>query len=125
MLLLFLWIFSISLSEITSESTQFFSKYILLFAFILVLAYFMFISLALAGKTELKHILEKTLVVGIRKAHYIIAAYSINILFLFYSDFYCCIRLRKVLLWCFFNILIIINFIFSRIFIINMIRRLD
>ncbi|MEK6943591.1 MAG: hypothetical protein AABX00_06005 [Nanoarchaeota archaeon] len=126
MLLLFLWIFSISLSEITSESTQFFSKYILLFAFILVLAYFMFISLALAGKTELKHILEKTLVVGIRKAHYIIAAYSINILFFVLFGFLLLYSIEKSFIVVFFSIfLIIINFIFSRIFIINMIRRLD
>ncbi|HLC50017.1 MAG TPA: hypothetical protein VJI97_01180 [Candidatus Nanoarchaeia archaeon] len=125
MFFLFLWMFSISLSEITS-GTQFLSKYILIAGVMAVLAYFMFISLALAGKTELKNILEKTLIVGIRKAHYIIAAYSINILLFVLFGFSFIYSIDKNIVVMFLSIfLIILNFVFSRIFIINVIKKLD
>ena len=121
----FFSLLNISIIQLAEESSQFFLKYIIFVFFSIILLYFMFVSFSLTNKTELKNIVQKTLSIGIRKAHYVLSVYFINMFLLVTSVFLLYYFIEKnpfILL--FSIILLIFSFIFGRIFIINIIEKL-
>lgn len=127
--LIFLFFFSllnISITQLTAEASELFPKLIAFFAVSIVLLYFMFISLSLANRTELRSIVQKTLIVGIKKAHYILAAYLVNIILFGISAFLLFYFIEKNPFILFASvILMIFSFVFGRIFIVNVVGKLD
>ena len=122
--LFFFSLFNVSFSQIASESA-FLTKYYVFFVFSMILAYFMFVSLALLHKTELKDIVQKTLAIGIRKAHYILSAYFINIFLFGSSVVLFSYFIEKNFFVLFLSIvLIILSFVFGRIFMIKVVDNL-
>ena len=103
-----------------------FTKYVPFLIFSIVLAYFMFISLALIIKTELKNIVQATLKIGIKKIHYILSVYFVNI-FLFGASiillYYLLEKNLFVLLLSL--ILMIFSFVFGRILMISVVEKID
>mgnify|MGYP001614295624 CR=1 FL=1 len=121
----FFSLLNISIMQFAAESSKFFIKYIVFFVVSIILSYFMFISLALTNKTKLKNIVQKTLIIGIKRAHYILSVYFINILLLGTSVFLLYYFIEKnsfILLLSI--ILLIFSFVFGRIFIINAVGKL-
>ena len=118
-------VFNITLSEAAAQGLGLFAKYIPFLIASIVLIYFMFISLSLLDKTELKSIVQKTLDIGIKKIHYILAVYS-AVIFLFVVSIF--------LLYYFLDInffivilsliILIFSFVFGRIFMVNAVRKL-
>ena len=127
--LVFMFLFSllnISIIQLTTESSKFFVKYIIFLIVSAILSYFMFISLSLAGKVGLKDIVQKTLIAGIKKAHYVLAAYFINISLLGISAFLAYYFFERNNLIFFLSlIMIIFSFVFGRILAINVVDKLD
>lgn len=127
--LIFIFFFSllnISLTELAAESSKFLVKYVVFAIFSLTLAYFMFISLSLANKTGLKNIVQRTLAIGIKKAHYVLAVYFIDISLLgipIVLSYYFIEKNLFVLLMSL--ILTIFSFVFGRIFMINVAEKLE
>lgn len=127
--LIFSFFFSligISFTQIAAEAAKFYTKYIPFLIFSAILAYFMFVSLALANKTGLKNIVQKTLSIGIRKARYIISVYLINA-FLFTGSAVLSFYFIESNLFVLMSslILMIFSFIFGRIFMVNVVGKLD
>ncbi len=126
--LIFLFLFSlvnISLNEIT-ESSKILARYLPFLIFSIVLVYFMFISIALLHKVELSNMVQKTLSIGIKKAHYTLSVYFINI-FLFSASatllFY---SIENNLFILFLSIILLIfSFVFGRVFMINVVEKLS
>jgi len=127
--LIFLFFFSllnIPLSGVAAESSKLLTKYIPFLIFSIVLVYFMFISISLMHNTRLKNIVQKTLMIGIKKAHYILAVYLVNI-FLFFaalSIFYYFIEGNFFILLLSI-LLMVFSFVFGRIFMIKVVEKLD
>ena len=124
----FFSLFNISLADITIESAKLFSKYIPFLIFSIVLAYFMFISLSLLHKAELRNIVQKTLTIGIKKIHYVFLLYLIIILLVM-------IPTALTILWLtyfetgffilmFSSLVMIFSFVFGRILMVNFIEKL-
>lgn len=117
---------SISFIGIAAEDTNLFTKYAVFLVFSVILAYFMFVSLALLHKTELKDIVQKTLGIGIKKIHYILSVYFINIFLISISAILFYYFLEKNFFALLLSIiLIILGFVFGRIFMINAIDKLE
>lgn len=124
--LFFYLLFNISIADIAAESSKFFLKYILFLVASIILAYFMFISLALAGKTELNEIVQKTLSIGIKKMHYLSLVYFVNIFLLGISAFLLYYFVERNAFVVFLSMVLIVSTaIFSRILLINVVEKLD
>ena len=126
--LIFLFLFSIINISITelAESSKLLTKYVPFLIFSIILSYFMFVSLALTNKAELNNIVQKTLVIGIKKAHYVAAVYFINIFLFAVSIFFFYYFIEKNLFILLLSIvLMIFSFVFGRIFLINVVDRLE
>ena len=123
--LFFYSLFNISIGDIAAGSSKFFVKYLLFLAVSVILLYFMFVSLALINKTELREIVQKTLVVGIKKIYYILPAYFINFALLVIPAYilYYFIEIQAVLFLS--MIFIVFSFVFGRVFIINVVEKLE
>lgn len=124
--LFFFSLFNISFTEFTAESIKLSTKYVPLFIFSIALTYFMFVSLSLTNKTELKNIVQKTLRIGIKKIHYILAVYFINILLFGISVFllYYFIE-RNLFILLSSIILMFFSFVFGRVFVVKVVEKLD
>ena len=127
--LVFLFFFSlldISLTEAAMQGTKLFGKYLVFLLISIVLFYFMFISISLLGKAALKDVAQKTLIMGIRKLRYILAVYLMNIILfgilIFLFIYFIEISFFIVVLA---MILLIFTFVFSRIFMLNVVEKLD
>ena len=124
--LFFYLLLNISFSEAVLQGSKIFIKYVPFLIFSAILAYFMFISLALSHKGELKQAVQKTLTVGIKKAHYILAVYSINlllaVLFIFLMAYFIDRNFFIVILSI---ILFIVSFVFARIFLASVVKKLE
>ena len=126
--LIFVFFFSllnISLIEAASLLTGLFMKYVPFVIFSIILFYFMFISLPLLHKTKLNSIVQETLSIGIKKAHYVFFAYFINLLLLiipFYLLFYFIETNFFIVVLS--MLMLIFSFVFGRIFIINVVDKL-
>ncbi len=128
--LIFYFFFSlvnISFAEIGAGAAKLFAKYIPLLIFSIVLVYFMFITLSLLNSTSLKNILQKTLSIGIKKMHYILSVYFIIIsLFILAIAAALLFNFEENLFVMTLSILLIIlSFIFGRIFMANVVEKLD
>ena len=126
--LIFLFFFSllnISITQLAQQSSMLFIKYFIFLVISIILAYFMFISLSLINHVELNNIVQKTLSIGIRKIHYVLSAYLINLFLLGTSIILLYYFIEKnsfILLLSI--ILLIFSFVFGRIFIINVVEKL-
>jgi len=122
----FFSISSISFTQAAYDASKLIAKYLLFSIFSILLAYFMFISLSLMHNTALNKIVQKTLIIGIKKIHYILAVYFINALLFF---------LPLALLYYFIEknpfilllsiILLVFSFIIGRVFLINVVEKLS
>lgn len=128
LLLIFLFFFSlfnITITEVVTDSTKILTKYIPFLILSLILVYFMFVSLSLLYHTNLKSIVQKTLVVGIKKFHYIFAVCFINIFLFGIYTFFLIYFIEKNLFFLLLSMLMIIfSFIFGRIFLANVVEKL-
>jgi len=126
--LIFLFFYSllnISITQLAAESSMLFIKYLVFLIVSIILAYFMFISTSLTNHVELKNIVQRTLSIGIRKAHYVLSVYFINIILFIVSIvlmYYFIEKNSFILLLS--VILLIFSFVFGRIFIINVFEKL-
>lgn len=117
-------LFNISLAN--AENIKIFNRYIPLLIFSAVLTYFMFISLSLLRNTELKNIVQKTLSIGIKKAHYIFLIYLINIFLLILPIILLFYFIEKNFLILLLSlILMMFSFVFGRIFMVNAVEKLS
>jgi len=86
----------------------------------------MFISISLVHKVELKNIVQKTLSIGIKKIHYILAAYFLNILFFGISSFFYVYFIeRNLFIMSLGMIFAILSFVFGRIFMIKVVDKIS
>lgn len=121
----FFSLLNISFTELAMEGQNFLIKYIVFLIFSIILIYFMFISLSLLHNTNLSNIVQKTLIIGVKKVHYILSAYFINIFLFSISIFLLYYFLEKSLFVLFFSlVLIIFSFVFGRIFMVNVVEKL-
>jgi hypothetical protein len=113
-------------TQLAAESTKLLTKYVPFLIFSIILTYFMFVSLSLIKKTDLKNIVQKTLIVGIKKAHYILAVYFVNVFIFSISIFLLYYFIEKNLFVLLLSlILMIFSFVFGRIFMVKVIEKLD
>ena len=119
-------LFSISLTEAASQGTGIFIKYVPFLIITPLLIYFMFISLSLSNKISLGKIVEKTLLIGVKKIHYILSAHAINIVLFVIPIILLYNFLEENLLVLLLSvILLIFSFVFGRIFLANVVDRLE
>lgn len=124
--LFFYLLLNISFSEAVLQGSRIFTKYVPFLIFSIILAYFMLISLALSNKIEIKQLVQKTLAIGIKKAHYILAVYAINFLLLLVSVFLMAYFIDKNFFVVVLSlILFIFSFVFGKIFIVSVVKRLE
>ena len=127
--LIFYFFFSlvnISFTDIGVDAAKLFTRYIPFLIFSIILAYFMFVSLSLLDNTTLKNIVQKTLRIGIKKAHYILAVYFINIFLFIVAAVLLFYFLEKNLFVLLLSlVLMILSFIFGRIFMVNVVGKLE
>lgn len=76
--LFFYSLFSIPVGQ--ADDTGIFAKYVPFLAAAPILAYFMLVSLSLPPAVSLREALQKTLGIGIKKAHYVLSAFFICII---------------------------------------------
>src|SRR3989344_1602564 len=128
LILIFAFFYSItniSFSE-AAVSSGFVLKYLIFLIAAVVLFYFMFISLSLAKNTELKNIIPKTLAIGIKKIHYMLAVYFINLTLVILSLFLLVYFIEKNFAVVVLSILLFIfSFIFGRIFMMCVMKKLE
>lgn len=121
----FFLLFNISFADI-AQGSRIFAKYIPLLFFSMGLMYFMFVSLSLLHKTGLKNIVQRTLSIGIRKMHYILSAYFINIVLLGFSIFLFIYFIEKNLFILLLSIMLIsFSFVFGRVFMSVVVGKLE
>lgn len=122
----FYYLLNLSLSQIVLQTSMLLTKYILFVVISLALLYFMFISLSIAHKTELKNIAQKTLVAGIRKVHYVLSVYTINLFLLALSIIIFFMFFERSILVLFIStIMIIFNIVFGRFLLIKTLDKMD
>lgn len=110
----------------TANSFKLLEKYAPFSILSLMLAYFMFISVSLLHRTGLKNIVQETLAIGIRKAHYVLSAYFINIFLFFISIFLLYYFIEKSLFVLLLSLaLLIFSFVFGRIFLVKVAEKLE
>lgn len=125
--LIFLFFFSItniSFFSVAEGAQRILIKYLSFLLLSPTLIYFMYVSIALSNKNELKNIVQRTLYFGIKDVHYVLSVYFVNLCLLaisiasiiyFVENFY------FLMLSLVFLVLILI---FGRIFMINVVDRL-
>ena len=120
------YLFNISFTQVASEGARLLAKFTPFLLFSIILVYFMFVSLSLLHNTELKYIVQKTLSIGIKKIHYVLAAYFIS-LFLFVISIFLLYSFieENLFVLSLSIILIVLSFVFGRIFTIKVIEKLD
>ena len=124
--LFFYSLFNISIKDLAGDSSKIFAKYTTFLIFSAILIYFMYVSLSLSRKTELKNIVQKTLEIGIKKVHYILAIYFINIfLFIILAFLFYYLIEKNFLVLLLSIMLMILSFVFGRIFMVNVIDKLE
>ncbi len=112
-------IVNISFAEIGADAPKLSAKYMPFMVFSPVLLYFMFVSISLLHSTELKNIVQSTLAVGIKKAHYILAAYLVNISIFSFSVFLLLHFIDENLFFLLLSLMLVVfSFVFGRIFMI-------
>ncbi len=121
----FLLLFDISLTGIAEQSTKILTRFIPFMIFLVIFAYFIFISIPLSFSTGLGNIVQRTLIFGVRKIHYILTVYLVNILLIALSLILLYFFIEKSLLILLFSIaLLTFSFIFGRIFLMVVINKL-
>ena len=124
--LFFFSILNISFTEAAYNTSLILGKYLLFFLVSVILLYFMFISLSLANKTELKDIVQNTLSIGIKKIHYMLAVYFTGIFFVLLALFFLVYFLdTNFLIVVLAMIMLVFSILFSRILMLNVVEKLD
>lgn len=121
----FFSLLNISVIDAAAEGAKIFMKYVPFLIFSMALAYFMFISISLSQNTPLKNIMQKTLSIGVRKCHYVLAAYAINISLFMMSSFllYSSIEANFFVL-ILSLMLLVFSFVFGRMFLVGVVEKL-
>ena len=126
--LIFIFFFSllnIPLTGIAEESAKLLTKYIPFLVFSIILVYFMFVSISLLHKTGLKNIVQETLKIGVKKIHYVLAAYFINIFLFVISITLLIYFIEKNLFALLISIILMLSiFIFGRLFVAKVVEKL-
>ena len=121
----FFYLLNISFMDIGVDAIKLFTRYIPFLIFSIVLTYFMFVSIPLLSNTEFKNIVQRTLSVGIKKAHFILAVYFINLFLFVISMILLFYFIEKNLLFLLLSLLLMISsFVFGRIFLANVVDKL-
>lgn len=127
--MIFLFFYSIAnipFAELGADAAKLFAKYVPFLIVSPILLYFMFVSVSLLHRTELKNIVQKTLTLGIKKAHYILAVYLINIFLFGFSAFLLLHFIEENLFFLLLSLMLMVfSFVFGRIFMINVADKLD
>ncbi|MBI2652499.1 hypothetical protein HYX00_03445 [Candidatus Woesearchaeota archaeon] len=119
-------LFNITTFETATMTAKILTKVVPFSIFSIILAYFMFISISLLHKTELKNIIQKTLSIGIKKAHYILSVYFLNVFLFGISIFLFYYFIEKNLFILLLSIMLMIfSFVFGRIFMVNVVEKLE
>ena len=116
-------LFNISLTQFAIQGSDLYIKYVPFLIISIILIYFMFISLSILHNTELKNIVQKTLKIGIKKGHYILTIYIINVslsVISLISLFY----LFEKRIMALPLILFIFSFVFGRIFMVKVVEKI-
>ena len=122
----FFSILNISAMNAAAEGAKIFSKYVPLLIFSIALVYFMFVSLSLPHDTEFKNIVQQTLSIGIRKWHYVLSAYAINISLFSLSVFLLYYFIEGNMIMLSLSVLIMVSsFVIGRIFLCILIKRIN
>lgn len=122
----FFSLLNIPLIEVAAEASKLYTKYIPFLFFSAVLSYFMLVSLSLLHGTELRNIVQKTLAIGIKKFHYVLSAYFVNaLLFVMSAILLIYFRENSLLILLISVMLIIFSFVFGRIFLVNVVGKLE
>ena len=128
--LILIFIFFYSITNISfsaaAQSSGFALKYLIFLILSIVLLYFMYVSLSLAKSTELNEIIQKTLKIGIKKIHYMLAVYFLNAILATLSMFlliYFVDTNFAVVAWAI--LLFMFSFIFGRIFMLSVVKKLE
>lgn len=123
----FFSLLNVSITEAAYDTSKIFAKYILFLIFAPILAYLMYVSLSLSLNTGLKDIVQRTFGIGIRKIHYILAVYFINLILFIVPIALLSFFINKegYFLIVFISIILMIfSFVFGRILLINVINKL-
>ena len=128
--LMLIFIFFYSMTNISfsaaARSSGFVLKYLIFLILSIVLFYFMYVSLSLAGDTELMDIIPKTLKIGIKKMHCILAVYFINFILVILSVFLLIYFIdTNFAVVAFAILLFMLSFIFGRIFLLGVVKKLE
>ena len=92
---------------------------------LLAVAYFMFISFALVGRTKLKDIAKKTFEIGFKKAHWMLSTYAVNIaLIVLFGYFFFRSGGYSYSILVILGIFFLAAFVWGRIFVVATIARL-
>src|SRR3989338_144913 len=123
MFLFFYSLFNIPIAQ--AADVGIFAKYVPFLIAAPIMAYFMLVSLSLPYSIRLNKILQRTLSIGIKKAHYVLSAHFINIILL---------AIPIILLYYFFEenlpililslAAIVFSFVFGKIFMVNIVEKL-
>ena len=126
---LIFWFFSLiaDISFIGSTvKSELMTKFLPFLIFSLILLYFMFISLSLSHNINLRNIFQETLRIGIKKIHYVVGVYFINLIFFLLPLTLLAYFIERNAVILFLSlILIIFSFIFGKIFMINVVQKLE
>lgn len=122
--LFFFLILGISVMQMTADTSSLFIKYIVFLFASIALGYFMLVSLALADRTELRNIAQKTLVTGLKKMRYVLAACLINIIFFAVPAFLSYRFIENPFVLFPSLIIMVFSFVFGRIFMISVVEKL-
>ena len=122
--LFFFSVFSISLTESLSVAAFLLTKYMPFLLISMALFYFMFVSLSLVHNTELKEIIQRTLFVGIRKAHYISAVYIIDFILFIAPSILLFYFIENTFVLLLSIIIFTSSFVFGRILLVNVVEKL-
>ncbi len=123
-LVFLLFFIKISFADLMVESSSGFGYIAFVLAFIVL--YFMFISFALVGRTELKDVFRKTFSIGFKKAHIIFLTYLINVavVYLLFFLLYFAVDMAFWLVLLI-TILFFFSFILARIFLLLVVDKLQ
>lgn len=116
---------NLKMSAISMVYGAFNSATIASFFIVLTLSYFMYLSFTLIYKTKFKNIFKKLFNVGIKKAHIILLTYLIN--FIIFTIFFLLTVFlieKNIILWSMGIILFVLSFIWSKIFLVTVVKKL-
>ncbi|HLG23660.1 MAG TPA: hypothetical protein VI564_01885 [Candidatus Nanoarchaeia archaeon] len=123
---LFYSLFSLSITDLASQASGLFLKFLIFILISAALLYFLPISICLSLKENLKEVVSKTFFLGIKKIHYILTAYIFcAIAFSLIGYFFVSFAESGPIIMSFLFVILISVFIAGRIYVISVIGKLE